>query len=36
VSAEEVPVSHQLMYVGGQWVDAAAGGVLEAIDPTSN
>jgi acyl-CoA reductase-like NAD-dependent aldehyde dehydrogenase len=36
VSAEEVPVSHQLMYVGGQWVDAAAGGVLEAIDPTSD
>jgi betaine-aldehyde dehydrogenase len=35
VSAEEVPVSHQLMYVGGQWVDAGAGGVLEAIDPTS-
>ncbi|GAA1010284.1 aldehyde dehydrogenase [Acrocarpospora pleiomorpha] len=28
-------VPHRLMFVGGAWVDAAAGGRIEAVDPTS-
>lgn len=28
-------VPHRLMHVGGAWVDAAAGGRIEAVDPTS-
>jgi betaine-aldehyde dehydrogenase len=29
------PVPHRLMHIGGSWVDAAAGGCIEAVDPTS-
>lgn len=29
------PVPHRLMHIGGTWVDAAAGGRIEAVDPTS-
>ncbi|MDQ1618697.1 MAG: hypothetical protein QOE19_1266 [Actinomycetota bacterium] len=32
-SAAAVP--HRLMHIGGQWVDAADGGRVESIDPTS-
>jgi betaine-aldehyde dehydrogenase len=28
-------VPHRLMHIGGAWVDAAAGGRIEAVDPTS-
>jgi betaine-aldehyde dehydrogenase len=28
-------VPHHLMHIGGAWVDAAAGGRMEAVDPTS-
>jgi acyl-CoA reductase-like NAD-dependent aldehyde dehydrogenase len=26
---------HRLMYIGGEWVDAATGGRIEAVDPTT-
>ncbi|GAA2079866.1 aldehyde dehydrogenase family protein [Actinomadura alba] len=29
------PVRHRMMHIGGSWVDAAAGGRIEAVDPTS-
>jgi acyl-CoA reductase-like NAD-dependent aldehyde dehydrogenase len=34
-AASRRPVPHRLMHIGGAWVDAAAGGRIEAIDPTS-
>ncbi len=33
--APPAPVPHRLMHVGGVWVDAATGGRIEAVDPTS-
>jgi betaine-aldehyde dehydrogenase len=30
-----VGVPHRLMHIGGEWVDAAAGGRIDAVDPTS-
>jgi betaine-aldehyde dehydrogenase len=33
-SASAAPVPHRLMHIGGEWVDAAAGGRIEAVDPT--
>ncbi|HET8614280.1 MAG TPA: aldehyde dehydrogenase family protein [Actinomycetales bacterium] len=35
MSAAELAVRHEPMYVGGQWVDARSGATLEAVDPTS-
>ncbi|HEY0453229.1 aldehyde dehydrogenase family protein [Actinophytocola sp.] len=33
--ATSVTVPHQLMHVGGEWVDAGAGGRIESVNPTS-
>ncbi|MEU4481061.1 aldehyde dehydrogenase family protein [Micromonospora sp. NPDC023966] len=33
--ARPTPVPHRLMHIGGAWVDAAAGGRIDAVDPTS-
>jgi betaine-aldehyde dehydrogenase len=35
VDVPAVPVPHRLMHIGGDWVDARAGGRLESVDPTS-